>query len=159
MVMRFSVAIPAYNSEETIEATLRSVFSQTETPAEVLVLDDGSTDRTPAILDRYTPRVTVLRQPNEGAGSARNRLCRQVHGDVVAFLDSDDIWHRRYLEVQHRLIREHPGAAAYFTGHVTFGGNGEYVWKIDPLDAPANTWVLPPALFLREYNAAPGSYY
>lgn len=156
--MRFSVIIPAFNCEETIQSTLESVFHQTEPPFEILIMDDGSTDRTPSILEAYKPRVTVFRQPNAGVGAARDALCRRVRGDVVATLDNDDLWHPRYLEVQHNLIQEHPGAVAYFTGHVNFEGSRDYEWTSDPLTSRAFTRVIPPTIFVREYNSVPGPF-
>ena len=156
--MRVSVIIPAYNCEETIRETLDSVLRQTVTPHEVLVLDDGSTDGTGCILNEYTSRLTVFRQPNGGVGSALNALCSRAQGDVVAVLGSDDIWHPMYLEIQHNLIQECPSAVAYFTGHVNFKGTREYEWNADPLAVPARTRLIPPAVFLKEYNAAPGPF-
>src|ERR1035438_3408854 len=105
--MKISVIIPAYNAAATIKATLEAVLSQTVSPHEVLVFDDGSTDNTADLLESYKPRVTVFRQSNQGAAHARNFLCAQARNDMLAFLDADDIWHPRYLEVQQRLIERH----------------------------------------------------
>jgi glycosyltransferase involved in cell wall biosynthesis len=121
-------------------------------------MDDGSTDRTPSILQAYKPRAVLFRQPNAGLGAARDALCRRVQGDIVAALDSDDLWHPRYLEVQRQLIQEYPDAVAYFTGHVNFEGSRDYEWTSDPLKFTAATRVIPSAAFVREYNAAPGPF-
>ena len=156
--MRASVIIPPYNCEETTRGTLDSMFRQTVPPQEILVLDDGSTDGTAGILNEYTRRVTVFRQPNGGVGSALNALCGRAQVNVVAVLGSDDRWHLKYLEVQQDLTEEHPNAVAYFTGHVNFKGTHEYEWNADPLAVPGRARLIPPSVFLKEYNAAPGSF-
>ena len=156
--MNVSVIIPAFNCEATIRITLESALRQTAPPYEILAMDDGSTDATPSILKEYKGRVVTFRQPNAGVGSALSGLCRRVRGDVVAVLGSDDVWHPRYLEIQQKLIQEHPGAVAYFTGHVNFTGGPEYEWRSDPLDAPATLRLIPPRDFLCEYNKAPGPF-
>ncbi len=72
----FSVIIPAYNRAALIGRTLDSVLAQPGEPAEVIVVDDGSTDGTPAVVERYGARVTLLRQANRGPGAARNLALR-----------------------------------------------------------------------------------
>ena len=89
---QFSVIIPAYNRAALIGRTLDSVLAQPGEPTEVIVVDDGSTDGTQAVVDRYGDRVTLLRQANRGPGAARNLALRHATGDYVAFLDSDDLW-------------------------------------------------------------------
>src|SRR5262245_6496134 len=98
--MKVSVAIPTYNSARFIQTTLKSVLSQSVAPNEILVVDDGSTDETVAILSSYGSSIRVIRQSNQGVAAARNALARHVNGDLVAFLDHDDLWHPRYLETQ-----------------------------------------------------------
>lgn len=151
--MKISVVIPAYNAGSTIRATLDSVLHQTVQPHEVLVMDDGSTDNTSSILESYMPRVTSFQQPNGGLSSGRNFLCLQARGDLIAFLDSDDVWHPKYLEVQLKSFRQHPGAVAGFTGHVNFRGDGGYEWGPDP-DFSVNAELMPPIDFFRRYNTA-----
>ena len=126
--MKISVVIPAYNCQNTIVSTVESVFRQTLAPLEVLVMNDGSTDKTPAILKSFGPRVTVFRQSNGGVASARNALCQHANGDLIAFLDSDDLWHPRYLEAQSKLVQTYPTAVAFFAAHVNFLGDGNYAW-------------------------------
>ena len=151
--MSISVLIPAYNCSRTIQATLDSVLSQTLPPDEVIVVDDGSTDNTSAILDSYGQQITVLRQPNRGAAAARNALVKKAGGDLVAFLDSDDLWNPTYLEVQRRLFEEHPHAAAFFTGHLNFFGYGSFNWAAISVDSQVQTEVIGPLDFLKRYNA------
>jgi glycosyltransferase involved in cell wall biosynthesis len=124
-----SVVIATYNAAPFIEQTIESVLSQTTRADEVLVLDDGSTDDTRAVLRRYKKSVTVIEQKNEGVARARNRLCSLARGDLVAFLDHDDVWHPRYLQVQRVLARDFPNAAACFTGHMDFATAQPPAWQ------------------------------
>jgi GT2 family glycosyltransferase len=90
--MTIAVAITTYNQARFIETTLASVLAQTRSPDEIIVVDDGSTDATPSILQRYTPRVRVIRQANGGVARARNRAVQEATSDLVALLDGDDLW-------------------------------------------------------------------
>ena len=156
--MKISVIIPAYNAAATIQATLHAVLSQSVSPHEILVFDDGSTDDTAILLEAYKPQVTVFRQSNQGAAHARNFLCQQAQGDVLAFLDADDLWHPRYLEVQQQLIEKHPEAVAYFTEHENLIGYGTYPWSTE-LDWQAfNSEVIEPQSFIRRYDQTPLSF-
>lgn len=107
----FSVVIPTYNRARLLEDTLATVFAQTETDHEVLVIDDGSTDDTLATLERYGDRVRVLRQANAGQGVARNLGIQEARGEYVAFLDSDDLWFPWTLATYRRAIQQHGGAS------------------------------------------------
>ena len=99
---RVSVIIPAYNSGPLVEEAIGSALAQTRPPAEVVVIDDGSTDDTAERLARFGPPVRVIRQANGGVSAARNRGLAAATGAFVAFLDADDVWHpdklRRQLE-------------------------------------------------------------
>jgi glycosyltransferase involved in cell wall biosynthesis len=85
------VVIPAFNAERFLAQALDSVLSQTYPVLDILVLDDGSTDGTSALATAHSPRVRVERQRNAGIGAARNRGVELVRGDLVAFLDADDL--------------------------------------------------------------------
>ena len=98
-----SVIIPAYNAEVFIERTLDSVLTQTYKNIEVLVIDDGSTDKTPEIVElvaQLDPRVILLKQPNAGVAAARNLGIEKSHGEYIAPIDADDIWYPQKLEKQ-----------------------------------------------------------
>jgi glycosyltransferase involved in cell wall biosynthesis len=156
--MKVSVIIPAYNAEATIQATLDSVIRQTVSPDEILVLDDGSTDDTALIVECHKSRVTLFRQSNQGVAHARNFLCEQARGDIIAFLDADDIWHPSYLEVQCRLIEDHPGAVAYFTEHENYYGYGNYRWNSCSVNRGVNPELIDPVSFIKRYNQTPMSF-
>jgi glycosyltransferase involved in cell wall biosynthesis len=119
-----SVIIPAYNAGKYLEATLDSVLAQTQPPMEVLVVDDGSTDDTPAILQRYSRPVRWFRQENSGEGPSRNTGLAQATGEYIAFLDADDVCAPNRLEQQAAALRRVPEAVACFTGHWTFDASG-----------------------------------
>ena len=102
-----TVIIPVYNREDYLRAALDSVFLQTRLPDEVIVVDDGSTDNTPAVAESY-PEVTLLRQQNSGVSVARNRAVQTAKSEWVAFLDSDDLWLPRKLELQMAALEAHP---------------------------------------------------
>jgi glycosyltransferase involved in cell wall biosynthesis len=155
--MKITVAIAAYNSESTIRATLDSVFRQTVPADEVLVVNDGSTDQTASILNSYKPRVTVLGQENKGLSASRNVLCKHAAGDLIAFLDADDIWHPQYIEVQRNLFSSNPNAVAFFTGHVNFRGDERPLWDAALLVSSA-VEVIEPAEFFTRYAKATGPF-
>ncbi len=98
-----SVVVPAYNMERFLEATLRSALAQTFRDIEVVVVDDGSTDRTGAIADAFAaadPRVRVLHVQNGGVARARNIGIEAARGAWVAMLDADDVWHPDKIAAQ-----------------------------------------------------------
>jgi len=156
--MRISVLIPAYNSASTIGATLDSVLCQTAPADEILVMDDGSIDDTPMVLKRYEPKIRVFSQPNSGLSSARNALIARAQGDFIAFLDSDDLWHPKYLEMQAELYKRCPRAAAVFAAHTNFSGAGSYDWSRGPSDSQVRIEIFEPLGFLRRFRRAPGHF-
>ncbi|VVM05492.1 Putative glycosyltransferase EpsH [Methylacidimicrobium cyclopophantes] len=87
---RVTVGIPVFNGARFIAHAIESSLAQSWQPIEVIVVDDGSTDRTPEILESYRDRVTILRQSNQGAAAARNRVLLEAKGDWIQYLDSDD---------------------------------------------------------------------
>ncbi len=157
--MKVSALIPTYNSAATIRGTLDSVLAQTEPADEVLVLDDGSTDDTVSILESYRPRITVIQQRNGGVAQARNVLCARATGELLAFLDHDDFWHPDYLKIQRQLFAAHPGAVAFFTGHATLYGAGNYTQWEAPGQGPAiQAEEIAPVAFIKRYHQAIGAF-
>lgn len=103
-----SVVIPAFNSERYLGRAIRSVLSQTYPRIECIVVDDGSTDRTPEVIAGFDSRVQAIRRPNGGASRARNTGIEAARGRYIAFLDSDDYWLRNKLELQVHLLVKDP---------------------------------------------------
>ena len=114
MSPRVSVLIPTYNYGPFLSEALESVLAQTYTDYEILVLDDGSVDHTAQVAAAY-PQVRYLYQENAGIAATRNRLIRQSQGELVAFLDADDLWEPEKLEQQVRYLDTHPQCALVFT--------------------------------------------
>lgn len=106
--MDVSVVIPTYNRADLLPLTLRSVLAQTLAPREVIVVDDGSTDGTSAVLKGYAPRVQVLGIANSGSIVARNVGLRAASGSFVAFCDSDDLWQPDFLQHMAALWQAEP---------------------------------------------------
>lgn len=152
--MKISVVIPAFRSAHIIGPTLESVLQQTLRADEILVLDDGSDDETAQFLCGYRPHITVLQQRNQGVACARNALCQRARGDLVAFLDHDDIWHPRYLEVQRNLCNQFPEAVAYFVRHVNFSGADTYEWNKEVEVGDGCAELLEPIRFITSYNGS-----
>lgn len=113
---QFSVIIPLYNKEREVEATLRSVLAQTLQPLEVVVVDDGSTDGSAAVVERIaSPLIRLIRQSNAGECAARNRAMSEARGDYFALVDADDGWKPEFLEEVAAMIEEFPDCGFYST--------------------------------------------
>ena len=103
-----SVIIPTYNREMFILEALESVALQTRAPYEVVVVDDGSTDRTHALVTKHFPSVIYIRTDNQGVSTARNTGFQRSKGNIIAFLDSDDLWLPSKLEEQLAYLEKNP---------------------------------------------------
>ncbi|MBE9060267.1 glycosyltransferase family 2 protein [cf. Phormidesmis sp. LEGE 11477] len=112
----FSVIIPVHNREILITRTLDSVLSQEYKDYEIIVIDDGSIDRTSQVVEGYDSRIKLIRQQNKGPGQARNLGIKQARGKYVAFLDSDDFWFPWTLSVYKRVIEK--TQASFLSGSV-----------------------------------------
>lgn len=122
---RVSVVIPAYNAATTLPETLASVFAQTFADYEVIVVDDGSTDPTPALLAAYGDRIRVLRKANEGRPSTtRNLGARAARGELVAFLDADDRWQPEKLARQVALFAANSRLGLVYTAAAVIDASG-----------------------------------
>ncbi len=116
--MRISVVVPVFNRASYVGEAIDSVLGQTRPPDELIVVDDGSTDDSVAVVERHARRsVRIVRQDNRGIGGARNRGLREATGDVVAFIDSDDLWERDKLERQVAVLRDGDDVQLVF-GHL-----------------------------------------
>lgn len=102
----FSVIIPTYNRAELLRETIESVWAQRFTDYEMIVVDDGSTDQTLALLAKWGERIRVIRQENAGPAAARNRGIDVAAGEYCAFLDSDDLWFPWTLQIYAQAIQQ-----------------------------------------------------
>lgn len=100
----FTVIIPTYNRLKLLKESLQSIYTQTFTDYEIIVIDDGSTDGTLEYLQTLAPRIQIYRQENKGPGAARNLGAIHAQGDYLAFLDSDDLWFPWTLASYHKAI-------------------------------------------------------
>lgn len=105
---RVSVVIPAYNREATVAAAVESCLAQTYEDVEIIVVDDGSTDRTLDVLNGFGPRIKLISQTNGGVGAARNAGTRAASGEYVALMDSDDLAMPERLSLEAGLLASRP---------------------------------------------------
>jgi glycosyltransferase involved in cell wall biosynthesis len=110
-----SVIVPAYNYARYLGQALDSILGQSRPPAEVIVVDDGSTDHTAAVAANYGDRIRYLHQANRGPGAARNVGVEHAHGQFLAFLDGDDWWEPAKLEWQLAVFEADPAMDIVFT--------------------------------------------
>jgi len=111
-----SVIVPTWNRADWLTATVESALAQTRAPLEVIVVDDGSTDQTGAVAASLPAGVRYVRQANAGVAAARNTGAREARGDLLAFLDCEDLWKPRKLEIQLAALRQAPEVGWSITG-------------------------------------------
>ena len=114
MPVFISVLIPVYNCDRYLAEAIQSVLDQTYPAHEIIVVDDGSTDESAAIARQF-PQVTLLTQPNQGEGAARNLGVQHATGDWIAFLDADDRWRSDKLAKQVQICSADESIAIIFT--------------------------------------------
>jgi len=143
-----AVVIPAYNAARYIAEAIESVLAQTLPPAEIIVVDDGSTDATAEVAGGF-PGVMVLRQAHRGVSAARNAAVEASRAPFIAFLDADDIWLPRKLEVQWEFGGHHPAPGVVMARQVYHFEGPIPAWFRGPTDGgwepglvPSN-WYLP----------------
>jgi glycosyltransferase involved in cell wall biosynthesis len=113
-----SIMMPAYNAERFVGEAIESVLAQRYANWELIVVDDGSVDRTPEIVARcakHDGRITLIRQPNGGEAKARNTALEAMRGEFVAFLDADDVYQPDHLEGMVQYLQSHPQHAGVYT--------------------------------------------
>ncbi|MFM7142142.1 MAG: glycosyltransferase family 2 protein [Alphaproteobacteria bacterium] len=112
-----SVILPTYNRAHYLREAIDSVLRQDHPSLELIVVDDGSTDVTPSVLEGYGAQLTTLRQANRGVGAARNAGVARARGALVAFLDDDDLWEPDKLSLQVKFLAAHPATDVVY-GHM-----------------------------------------
>jgi glycosyltransferase involved in cell wall biosynthesis len=161
--MRVSTVIAAYNAERTVAQAVDSALAQKCRDHEIVAVNDGSTDTTPAILEKYRGQIRVVDQSNQGAGAARNAGVAHARGRYVAFLDSDDLWLPGKLNTMVGELEQNPGASLAFSEYSTFTDAGVEYGSSSLGHAPSmqelmetslppiltSTWVLPKETFER----------
>lgn len=118
-----SVIIPAYNVAGFVADAIRCALTQTRPPHEIVVVNDGSTDDTARVLDRFGDQIRVISQPNAGLAAARNAGAAAARGEWLAFLDADDLWHPTKLEHQLAVAQDHH--ALIYSDRMNIGDIGD----------------------------------
>lgn len=115
----FSVIIPLYNKEHFISRAIKSVLFQSFHEFEMIIIDDGSTDKSVTEAEKFEDtRIRIVRQQNAGVSAARNRGIQEAKYDFIAFLDADDEWLPDYLMTIHSLINKYPKCSVFATQYV-----------------------------------------
>ena len=112
--MNVSTVVAVYNGAAYLREALTSIITQTHPPAEIIVVDDGSTDSTPALVDAISHPIVYMRQENQGVAVALNRGIRHATGNFLSFLDADDLWSAHKLSTQLAFLHDHPHVDAVF---------------------------------------------
>lgn len=137
-----SVIIPTYQSDRTILDAIESVLHQTYPAVEVIVIDDGSTDRTQEVLKPFHNQIRYFWQENQGQAAARNHGIDHADGEFIAFLDADDLWVPDKLETQIPLFRDRDNLGAVFGNIYYFSGDQKQIRTSFDLYPPARGWVF-----------------
>lgn len=117
-MVKVSVVIPLYNKELYIKRAMYSVLNQKFQNFEIIIVNDGSTDRGPEIVKSIKDsRINLINQKNSGVSSARNRGAKESRADLITFLDADDEWHPDFLDSILKLNKEYPKAGLYATAY------------------------------------------
>ena len=159
-IPRVSVVIPTYNCERYIAQAVTSVIEQANCNYEILVIDDGSTDNTQAVLAPYSDRIRYIYQKNQGVAAARNHGISLAKGEFIAFLDSDDYFLSDKLAGQIARFDAEPNLGIVHSGWVRVNPHGEKLIEVKPWEyvpkLSLETWlkwkpVLPSAMMFRRH--------
>ena len=146
-----SVVIPLFNKEDYIEETLASVVRQTYTRIELIIIDDASSDysvdKAKNFLEKHNGRfsnVIIESRANTGQAGARNDGINLAKGDFVAFLDADDIWHSKKIELQVGFLKENPKVDLVFCNYLMMSEGGSQIRaiKLVPIRKKVEMWLL-----------------
>jgi GT2 family glycosyltransferase len=147
-----SVVVPAYNGERTILETIKSIQQQTFSDFELIVINDGSTDRT---LERLAtvedPRLKVFSYENGGLPVARNRGIARAMGEFITFIDADDLWTPDKLELQLAALQQHPEAGVAYSWTLVMDEKGESFYPGKSVSFEGNVY---PQLLLSNFIAS-----
>ncbi|MET3035628.1 glycosyltransferase family 2 protein [Chryseobacterium sp. NRRL B-14859] len=112
----FSIVIPLYNKELSIKNTIESVLKQTIQDYEIIVVNDGSTDRSLEVVQKINDgRIKIIDKENEGVSATRNRGIEEASFEWIAFLDGDDIWRSNHLQIVSEMIKQYPEERLFAT--------------------------------------------
>lgn len=127
----FTVVMPLYNKQSSVERAVSSVLSQSFACFELIIVDDGSTDRSAEVVSGCNdPRLELIKQFNNGPSAARNRGFKAAAADYVCFLDADDEWDSEFLETMSSLIEVAPRASLYCVNHKVADESGHIFYRV-----------------------------
>jgi glycosyltransferase involved in cell wall biosynthesis len=137
MIPRYSVAviIPCYNSSKYIQKTIESALNQDYEYMELITIDDGSTDRTREILESYLPKIRILSHPNSanlGQAASLNLGIDRTKADLIAFLDSDDLWYRCKIKEQVKIFEEYMDIDLVYTNGYVIDEKDNMLYRFYP---------------------------
>lgn len=140
--MKVSVVLPVYNGQDLLRETLNSVLNQSYSFCEIIAIDDGSTDNSLEVLKEYENDIAVHSQHNVGVATTRNRGVELAGGDLIAFLDQDDIWYPFKLEKQVALFQSSPDVSFVYSDFDLIDSNGKIIEKC-ALSTMKAGWMRP----------------
>lgn len=144
-----SVIVPAYNAEKTILETIKSIQAQTFSDFELIVINDGSSDRTIELLNTINdPRLKVFSYENGGLPIARNRGIQRAAGEFITFIDADDLWKPSKLEAQLKALQAYPEAGVVYSWTAFIDENSDFLYAWEPLHWQGNIY---PKLLIRNF--------
>lgn len=158
MPPKVSIIIPAYNAQKTIKKCLDSIFSQTFYDFEIIVVNDGSTDRTLELLNCYIAKlpkedkkkITIINQKNQGSNPARNRGAKEAKGKYFLFCDADIKMKPRMLEKMVRMLEKNPSASFVYSSFY-FGFKKFKLWPYDPIRLKQMPYIHTTSLILLKH--------
>ena len=166
--MCVAVIIPLFNGADWIEETLNSVYSQDHLPAEVIVVDDGSTDASREIVSSHFPAVTLLINKGKGSSDARNFGIENSGSPLLAFLDQDDLWHPSHLKILSEISARNTSANCVIASADCFSGVAPSYSPLPRAAVPFDPWGRFPftmgiegpsvALFKRDFLRSAGNW-
>jgi glycosyltransferase involved in cell wall biosynthesis len=139
---RVSVVIPCYNHGRFLATCIESVLAQSAAAAQVIVVDDGSTDSTPDVAGTFAGQITWVTQPNQGLSAARNAGLARATGEFIHFLDADDYLHPDFLKKGLAALARHPEAAVAYSGYCFVDTGGGVQRTVPALPAPDDAFHL-----------------
>ena len=141
-----SCIIPVYDGERYLREAVDSILGQTYRPLQVILADDGSTDKTPDIAAAYGDQVTYIQQPNQGYAAAKNLGLSVAQGDFIAFLDADDVWHSEKLMRQISVMKARPALDLCFTTYDNFWmpelADEQHRYQGNPMSQAQSAWSI-----------------
>ncbi len=137
-----SVVIPVYNDEQYIYESVESALNQDYENLEVIVVDDGSSDFTPKILQKFGERIHCIRQENSGTAAALNKGIQNANGQLIAWLSSDDLFLPKKIKHQVDKFIENPSLALVYTDWIMIDSQGEEVKVVHCPCPPAERFVI-----------------